>query len=220
MDTTAPTITCPPAITSNVVPGQCSAVVTYASSASDECSVASFTCSPPSGSTFAKGTTNVTCKAFDTHGNTNTCSFTVTVRDNQLPVINLKPAITDLVNNHTYRTFTLADFVASVPDNCDALSISNCVISQVTSDEPDDAPGNGDGSTKNDIKIAPGCKSVQLMQERSGGSNGRVYKVTIKVRDSSGNVGQAVARVNIPMSATSSPAVDSGVANIVFGCSP
>jgi hypothetical protein len=43
-------------------------------------------CNPPSGSTFPKGTTTVVCTATDAAGNTNTCSFDVTVEDREAPV--------------------------------------------------------------------------------------------------------------------------------------
>jgi hypothetical protein len=44
-------------------------------------------CSPPSGSTFAVGTTPVNCTATDAAGNVAPCSFTVTVKDAEPPVI-------------------------------------------------------------------------------------------------------------------------------------
>ena len=51
-------------------------------------------CSPPSGSTFAIGTTTVSCTATDAAGNTGTASFTVTVRDILPPVLSLPAPIT------------------------------------------------------------------------------------------------------------------------------
>ena len=48
--------------------------------ATDDCQLDSVTCTPPSGSPFPLGTTTVTCCASDKAGNTNCCSFTVTVR--------------------------------------------------------------------------------------------------------------------------------------------
>jgi len=44
--------------------------VTYAATATDNCPGATYTCSPVSGSTFAKGTNSVTCMATDASGNT------------------------------------------------------------------------------------------------------------------------------------------------------
>src|SRR6185436_19703449 len=42
-------------------------------------------CSPPSGSTFLIGVTTVNCTGYDASLNTNTCSFTITVRDTTPP---------------------------------------------------------------------------------------------------------------------------------------
>ena len=222
VDAEPPSFTCPANIAVNAAPGQCSAVVTFATpGAQDNCDASpTVTCNPPSGSTFGGGNTTVTCTAVDASGNTNSCTFTVTVRDTAPPVITLKPAITVMENNHKYRTFRVTDFVASVSDACGGVAAANCVISKVTSDEPDDVPGPGDGNTRDDIKIASGCKSVQLMQERDGTKNGRVYKVTLKVKDAAGNVGEAVARVNVPLSSSGVPAVESSIAQTVNGCVP
>jgi len=73
-DTQPPTITCPANVVSPA-PGP----VAFSPTASDNCPGVKTTCTPPSGSTFNAGTTNVTCTATDTAGNTATCGFTVTV---------------------------------------------------------------------------------------------------------------------------------------------
>ncbi|MEK8180737.1 HYR domain-containing protein [Flavobacterium buctense] len=78
-DTEAPTITCPANINVDMDPGSCGAVVTFAASASDNCGTATISYSPASGSLFAVGTTTVTATADDGHGNTASCTFTVTV---------------------------------------------------------------------------------------------------------------------------------------------
>jgi hypothetical protein len=80
LDTTPPTITCPANIVTNAQPGQTSLAVSYPPpTVTDNCAVASTNSSPPSGSVFPLGTTTVNCTATDTSGNTNACSFTVTV---------------------------------------------------------------------------------------------------------------------------------------------
>jgi hypothetical protein len=62
------------------------AAVAYPASASDLVDgQVPITCSPPSGATFALGTTKVTCTATDKAGNTATGTFTVTVRDTKGP---------------------------------------------------------------------------------------------------------------------------------------
>jgi uncharacterized repeat protein (TIGR01451 family) len=85
---------------------------------------------------------------------------------------------------HQYQTVTVANLIASAGDSCSTgLGQSNVVISQVSSDEPQDIAGGGDGNTLSDIVIAPDCKSVQLRAERNGNGNGRVYTITFKVSD-------------------------------------
>jgi T5SS/PEP-CTERM-associated repeat protein len=75
-----PTIACPANIVTNAPLGQSSVFVSYPSPAvTDACGVLSTNSFPPSGSSFPVGTTTVTCTATDTSGNTNSCSFTVTV---------------------------------------------------------------------------------------------------------------------------------------------
>jgi len=54
---------------------------------SDNCAGAALLCSPASATRFAVGVTTVTCVATDGSGNTNRCTFTVTVQDREKPVI-------------------------------------------------------------------------------------------------------------------------------------
>ncbi|MEK7833593.1 MAG: HYR domain-containing protein, partial [Acidobacteriota bacterium] len=85
-DNQAPTVACPANITTNTASGQCSATVTYTTpTATDNCAGATVACSPASGTSFAKGVTTVTCMATDAANLTGTCTFTVTVTDNQAP---------------------------------------------------------------------------------------------------------------------------------------
>ena len=79
VDTTPPVITCPDNIMTNATAPD-RAMVSFSSSASDNCSVASVTSSPASGSTFAVGDTTVTCTAIDAAGNQAACTFTVHVK--------------------------------------------------------------------------------------------------------------------------------------------
>jgi hypothetical protein len=120
---------------------------------------------------------------------------------------------------HQYQTVKVADLVASASDDCDSdVNLSKVVITQVTSDEPDDIAGGGDGNTINDIVIAPGCKSVQVRAERDGNGNGRVYTITFKVRDASGNTTTATSKLKI--FANSFNVVDDGPQNTVNGTCP
>ena len=120
--------------------------------------------------------------------------------------------------NHERRTFTIADVVSRVTDSCDAtLGIADAVITQVTSDEPEDARGRsngrggggGDGHTEDDIVIAADCRSTKLRMERQGGGNGRVYTIALAVRDGAGNRSATTVQVMVPANGSVS-AVDDG----------
>ena len=78
-DTQALEITCPANILVSNDANQCSAVVTFAATATGNCGTATITYSHASGSTFSLGTTTVTATADDGNGNTASCTFDVTV---------------------------------------------------------------------------------------------------------------------------------------------
>ncbi|MBK8112912.1 MAG: HYR domain-containing protein [Saprospiraceae bacterium] len=89
-DNELPSITCPANIGQNVTSGTCGRVVTYTSPVgSDNCSgpITIQTAGFASGATFPVGTTTNTFRVTDASGNTATCSFTVTITDNELPSI-------------------------------------------------------------------------------------------------------------------------------------
>ena len=160
-----------------------------------------------------------TYTATDGATNTASASQTITVIDNTPPVITLNgQTITLWPPNHQYETVQVTDLVASASDHCDpGINLSSVVIAKVTSDEPEN--GAGDGNTLNDIVIATDCKSVQLRAERMGGSNGRVYTITFKVTDSSGNSTTATAKVTVTQSENGASAVDDGPHyTVLSGC--
>jgi uncharacterized repeat protein (TIGR01451 family) len=217
-DTTPPTIHCPANITTNTEPGTCAAHVTPGTAtATDNCDsnptiTASRSDGRPLTDTYPGGTTTITWTATDHAGNHSSCTQTITVVDNQPPVIVLNGQTPSMwPPNHDMHTFQVTDFVASVSDNC-GVSIGDVVITKVTSDELDDATGGGDGNTINDIQIAANCKSVQLRSERAGSGDGRVYTIYFRLADASGNVTTATAKVVVPHDQGNGPetVVDSG----------
>jgi hypothetical protein len=123
-DTEPPTVTCPSPITANTDPGLCTAVVTYATPAGhDNCPGVTVNCSPTSGSTFNKGVTTVICTATDAASLTGTCSFTVTVVDNQSPTIGAcpSPIITNTAPGMCSAVVTYA--TPSASDNCPGVTV-------------------------------------------------------------------------------------------------
>lgn len=93
-DTQAPNITCSANIVRPADPNLCGTIVTYlATSATDNCSNPTVTriTGLASGSFFPVGVTVNTFRATDSNGLTATCSFTVTVNDNQPPTLNCAP---------------------------------------------------------------------------------------------------------------------------------
>jgi hypothetical protein len=125
-DTQNPVITCPANITQANDPGQCSAVVTFMATATDNCAgVGTPVCSPASGSTFPAGTTTVNCSVSDAAGNTANCSFTVTVNDTQPPTITCPANVT--VPAGAGQCSAVVSYPApTVSDNCPGVGSPTC----------------------------------------------------------------------------------------------
>ena len=69
----------------------------------------------------------------------------------------------------------------------------SCTLS-VASNEPID--GTGDGHTSEDWRVVD-ANRVQVRAERAGGGHGRVYTITIRCADASGNVSTGVGTVRV-----------------------
>jgi uncharacterized repeat protein (TIGR01451 family) len=164
---------------------------------------------------IVSNTATISSATFDSEQSNNTAT-TATTASNPPPIITLNSPISLWPPNHKYHTVTVAQMVESVRDNC-PISIDDVVIELVTSDEPDDAIG--DGNTINDIVIGADCRSVQLRAERSGTGDGRVYTVTLRLRDSGGAVTRAYFEVSVPHSQNGDPAVKGDTAlKVMSGC--
>jgi hypothetical protein len=97
--------------------------------------------------------------------------------------------------NHKMKAIT-AEVTAA--DNCGVVSF---VLDSVTSDEPDDA--TGDGKFINDVQGAmPGTAdlSFQLRAERMGSGDGRIYTATYTATDGSDNEASDSDEVQVPAS--------------------
>ncbi|MFN8413718.1 MAG: HYR domain-containing protein [Anaerolineales bacterium] len=94
IDKTNPTITVPANITREATSAS-GATVTYSASASDTLdNNVTVSCTPSSGSTFAIGSTLVTCSSTDQAGNMGSNSFTITVQDTTAPSVTVPANIT------------------------------------------------------------------------------------------------------------------------------
>src|SRR5439155_13534231 len=74
-------------------------------------------------------------------------------------------------------------------------------LSSATSSEPDDAPGDGDGRTTQDISgadLGTPDTVVSLRSERSATGTGRTYELTYEATDSSGNNTRRAVAVLVP----------------------
>ena len=221
-DTEPPAISCPANITTGTDPGTCSAhVYPGTATATDNCGSTTVSGSRsdarPLTDTYPRGTTTITWTATDSSGNQSSCTQTVTVNDTEAPTITFNGQTPSMwPPNHVYHTFTTADFISSVSDNCDSLSINDVYITKATSDEAENAGGSG--NTLNDIVIAGDCKSVELRAERINTGNGRVYTIYFKLKDSSGNFTTGSAKVYSPKNQGDTPVDDGPQYTVTSSC--
>ena len=130
--------------------GECSAAIALPPTATDNCAgtVTGTTSDPLSYS--EQGTYTVAWTYTDNSGNTTTQTQTVVVEDTTPPELSITADPDTLwPPNHKMKPVTVT---ADASDNCDANP--DIVLVSVISNEPDDAPGGGDGHTTNDIQDA------------------------------------------------------------------
>jgi len=125
VDNQLPSITgCPSSRIVNTQAGVCQAVVNWIQpTASDNCPGVTFATTHGPGSTFPLGTTTVTYTATDASGNSATCSFNVTVVDNQAPVFTSCPPNIAISNDPGVCSGATALGSPTVTDNCSVASV-------------------------------------------------------------------------------------------------
>lgn len=127
-DNEAPTMSCPGNSTVGTSPASCTATISYAVSANDNCSGALTpvrTAGPASGTTQGPGTYTITHTATDGSNNNASCSFTITVADDDAPVITTCPPNIQLNTNQNCEA-VLGNYTnqAVANDNCSAVTFT------------------------------------------------------------------------------------------------
>ncbi|MEM7104576.1 MAG: HYR domain-containing protein [Bacteroidota bacterium] len=122
-DTTPPVVSCPGNITTNSDQGTCGAVVPFGASASDNCGTPTLSYSQNPGTLFPVGSTTVTVTATDNCNNTSTCTFDITVNDNEAPTAICQDVTVQLDANGTGST-TAQDVDNGSNDACGITSLS------------------------------------------------------------------------------------------------
>jgi hypothetical protein len=127
-DNENPTITAPTAVNANNDPGKCYATIANIGipQTNDNCGVQSVTNNAPENGQFPIGETTVTWTITDVHGNTATATQTVTVVDNENPVISCAGNQTRNTNaNLCSYAVAGTEFDPLAGDNCTGTTIAN-----------------------------------------------------------------------------------------------
>ena len=120
VDNVPPSILCPPDIIRFNDTGTNVAMVYYTVNATDNLPGVTITCTPPSGSVFPVGTSQVTCVARDAAGNTATCVFNVTIKD-QPPIVAVPTNV--VVGADAGQCSAVVNYTVTVQDNSPGWSL-------------------------------------------------------------------------------------------------
>jgi subtilisin-like proprotein convertase family protein len=155
VDDIPPVISCPMDVVASVQAGTCGSVINFADAvAIDGCGIASLvqTQGPASGSVFPVGVTLIEFTATDNNGNISTCSFNVTVVDDEDPVAVCQDITVEL-DEFGVATITPMDVDGGSSDNCaidimtldvDTFDCSNLGANTVTLTITDEAGNSVD----------------------------------------------------------------------------
>jgi len=144
------------------------------------------------------GTNVLAITVTDPVGNSASCSTLVTVVDTTPPVIGAVSADPNVLWPPNHKMIAVKVH-AEVTDTCGPATWK---IIGVSSNEAVDAKGSG--HTSPDWKIT-GDHTLTLLAERSGNGSGRVYTITIRAIDLSGNTSQKTVTVSVPHDQSKAP---------------
>jgi hypothetical protein len=147
---------------------------------------------------FPLGETTATLTSTEDGSDPESDSATVTVADTEAPVVRVTVEPFELWPPN--RRMHEVEVQVSVSDRCSGEGDYEVELIAATSSEPDN--GRGDANTVNDIQgadVGSDDRDVMLRAERTGNGNGRVYTLTYRVTDRSGNETEAEAKVYVPV---------------------
>jgi hypothetical protein len=191
-----PALTVPANLSIMTAPGQTSAIVEYAATATDNSGSVAVACAPLSGTAFPVGVTTVTCTAIDDSGNVATGSFTVTVTSPTPPpdhgcIITSRPVLwpahRKMVPISVWLNFAKKK-----------VKFSDARIVSVTSNEPETGLDAADIGPDWEITNARKLK-LRLRAERDPNGTGRVYTITVEGKDTKGNLYLCSTTVTVPV---------------------
>jgi hypothetical protein len=182
-DPLPPVVTVPPDMTVSAT-GPSGAVVMFTASASDVVDGSMTpTCTPSSGSTFALGSTTVTCTITDNAGLTGSASFKVTVVDKTPPTLTLPSDMTVAATSASGAvvkfTASASDVVdGSVPVTCTPASGSTFPMgtTTVTCSAKDKAGNSASGSFEVAVTPKSVTVTVKLLSSCGKGLSGGVVQ--------------------------------------------
>lgn len=173
------------------------------------------TSATPSG-TFPPGITLATLTVTDGQGG-------VSIDDVEISVVDTTPPEVSCTTNKGLlwppnHQMEAIDIFVIATDNCSNPEDLILIEVTISSSEPDDAQGNGDGATVGDVDFEDGYSApvdvtssfaydivnegfagqVMLRAERDGGGDGRTYTITAKLLDSSNNLATTSCVVVVP----------------------
>ena len=133
----------------------------------------------------------------DAAGASDTAAALVGVADTTAPTLSIEVVPATLwPPAHQMETAKVSWVVLDVCDPAPAVALVS-----VTSSEPDDLAGSGDGSTAGDIggaDLGTADAEVELRAERDGRGRGRTYQLAYETVDAAGNRSTAVGAVSVP----------------------
>lgn len=134
------------------------------------------------------------------------CTTEIIVTDDTAPVVE-SHVVQLWPPNHKFHQIAIEDCVTAV-DACEGNLQGEFLWA--SSDEPVD--DKGDGHHAPDIQLSDDCTRVAVRAERAGPKDGRVYKLGVRVTDSSGNATETVCTVIVDHDQRGVTGADSGEA--------